>query len=116
MILLIDNYDSFSYNSYGIQRPFVFPYLPAHRGTNVHHMGKPLNGHIFRELDDMVQLVTKGTPADIPSLSIESEFRPLFGEKEYFRIITLSNNIRSTSLKFSSSCASSVNPGSPYLI
>lgn len=40
-----------------------------------------------RELDDMVQLVTKGTPADIPSLSIESEFRPLFGEKEYCRMV-----------------------------
>ncbi len=40
-----------------------------------------------RELDDMVQLVAKGTPADIPSLSIESEFRPLFGEKEYCRMV-----------------------------
>ena len=40
-----------------------------------------------RELDDMVQLVTKGTPADIPPLFIESEFRPLFEEEEYCRMV-----------------------------
>ena len=39
------------------------------------------------ELDDMVELVTKGTPAVIPPLSIKSEFRPLFGEKEYCRMV-----------------------------
>lgn len=37
----------------------------------------------LRELDDMVSLVKRGTPADIPALSIQSQFRPLFGEKEY---------------------------------
>ena len=36
-----------------------------------------------RELDDMVELVKKGTPAVIPPLSTRTEFRPLFGEKEY---------------------------------
>ena len=41
----------------------------------------------LRELDDMAQLVAGGTPADIPPLSIESEFRPLFGEQEYCRMV-----------------------------
>ncbi len=41
----------------------------------------------LRELDDMAQLVAEGTPADIPSLSIDSEFRPLFGEQEYCRMV-----------------------------
>lgn len=37
----------------------------------------------MRELDDMVQLVTKGSPAHIPPLTLKSDFRPLFKEKEY---------------------------------
>ncbi|MGN0330809.1 MAG: anthranilate synthase component I [Kineothrix sp.] len=37
----------------------------------------------LRELDDMASLVTEGTPAQIPSLKIKSDFRPLFQEKEY---------------------------------
>ena len=37
----------------------------------------------LRELDDMASLVTEGTPAQIPSLKIKSDFRPLFQKKEY---------------------------------
>ncbi len=41
----------------------------------------------LEELDAMAALVMEGKPADIPPLSIESEFRPLFGEKEYCRMV-----------------------------
>lgn len=41
----------------------------------------------MRELDDMAELVVKGTPADIAPLSLESDFRPLFGEKEYCQMV-----------------------------
>lgn len=40
-----------------------------------------------RELDDMVELVRKGTPADIRPLRINSDFRPLFQEKEYCKMV-----------------------------
>lgn len=40
-----------------------------------------------RELDDMTALITKGTPAPIRPLQIKSEFRPLFKEKEYCRMV-----------------------------
>lgn len=41
----------------------------------------------IRELDDMVELVTNGSPADIPPLILKSEFRPLFEETEYCRMV-----------------------------
>ncbi|WMC91985.1 anthranilate synthase component I [Kineothrix sp. MB12-C1] len=41
----------------------------------------------IRELDDMVSLITNGTPADIKPLHIKSDFRPLFQEKEYCRMV-----------------------------
>lgn len=41
----------------------------------------------IRMLDDMAELVMKGTPADISPLSLESDFRPLFNEKEYCQMV-----------------------------
>ncbi|MCQ4636797.1 anthranilate synthase component I [Anaerovorax odorimutans] len=35
------------------------------------------------ELEDMVRLIKTGTPADIPPLTLDGEFTPLFSEKEY---------------------------------
>ena len=40
-----------------------------------------------RELEDMISLVTKGTPAEIPPLQIKSDFHPLFKEEEYCRMV-----------------------------
>lgn len=40
-----------------------------------------------RELEDMVQLVEKGEPAEIEPLKLTSDFHPLFGEKEYCRMV-----------------------------
>lgn len=41
----------------------------------------------IRELEDMIALVTEGTPAVIPPLRINSGFRPLFKEKEYCNMV-----------------------------
>ena len=39
------------------------------------------------ELDYLANLLQTGKPANIPPLSIKSEFRPLFGKKEYCAIV-----------------------------
>lgn len=46
----------------------------------------------IRELNDMEALITKGTPAQIQPLRIKSEFRPLFKEKEYCRMVEKAKN------------------------